>query len=117
METLWNYIVQTLKDAWVNVILQQDYLTWVAKWLIKYLIFSNSLWIFVGLIMMITAIMTYIGWLKEVKNTNLWRDDMWWRICIILVCGMIWPILFGFGLDGLMKVLLVPDIAILKYIS
>lgn len=122
MNELWMYIIQTLKDAWVNTILQKDYLSDVGKWLLQYLTFN---WLFLsilGLLMLIAIPVIYRNWKKKAlasKGSSYWWErwlDGIGHIIAIIVLSLAAIIMLCSWIDTIAKVFFVPDIAILQYI-
>jgi len=119
MDTLWTYIVQTLKDAWANVILQKDYLASLWHNLINYLILMNSLWIlffwtmaWVAIYLWIRAIKTYID-----KERSMYDDTRVWFAIPAVILWLVWTVSLCCSISGLIQVLFIPDIAIINYLK
>jgi len=119
MDKLWEYLISTLQWAWVDTLLQQDYLTSVGKDIVLFLTVSNILWIILGLLMLVSAYVLYKRGKKIEKKSDCywtWGDDWVLIMFGIVLFLLIWIAMFLTSCYWLIEVITMPDIAILNYI-
>lgn len=120
MDKLWTYIVETLQQAGVNTVLQEDYLTNVAHDLITYLIVKNLLWVIIWLWLLISAIIIFVKYNKRDKDEEdgfSWDYDWFLLILLIVFLLVFWSVLIWINAEILLQVTIAPDIAIINYLK
>lgn len=119
METLSNYIITTLKEAWVNAVLQQDYLAKIWSWLIKYLLYTNIIGLWAWIILLVIAI------LLSIKAYKIHEDDDYdYDVGKIMFCILVAIVMFIIGISSvwyswqiILQTIYVPEIAIINYLK
>jgi len=113
MDTLWLYITEKLKTIWADVILEKWYLIELSQKLLDYRIIMNWL----SIIIWIIIILVWIYIFRYGKKNSNWEWDGPWYWIGLIICSMVWLIIFFIWIETLLNIYIVPELYIVNYLK